>query len=344
MPPWLEAAALSLGGHYWTLRPFIGRELLTQLRLAPPAIAGTPARGAAPAAQRWSGQVDDPRLGPLRLTGLLQVPSAASTLLLAVHGLGGSADSPYLEGAAVAAAAAGWACLRLNMRGADGSGEDFYHAALTADLHAALASPELAAFSDVCVIGYSLGGHLALRLASEPHDARVRAVAAVCSPLDLARGLLAIDSPRARPYRDYVLRRLKAAYVEVARRRPVPSPLEAVLRARSLREWDALTVVPRHGFASPEDYYARASVAGRLGGLRVPALLVNTEHDPMVPAAVVRPALVAPAPLLDVRWLRRGGHVGFPADIDLGQDARRGLEPQVLSWLGRAAPGIESSA
>ena len=67
--------------------------------------------------------------------------------------------------------------------------------------------------------------------------------------------------------------------------------LARVLRVTRLREWDALTVVPRHGFASTEDYYARASVSGRWQALCAPALLVNTEHDPMVPASTVRPAL-----------------------------------------------------
>jgi len=230
----------------------------------------------------------------------------------------------------------GWACLRLNMRGADGSGEDFYHAALTADLHAALASAELAQFTHVYVLGYSLGGHLTLCFAAEAHDPRVRAVAAVCAPLDLDRSSAAIDRAISWPYRHYVLRHLKESYRQVARRRPVPTPLDQVLRIHSLREWDTYTVVPRHGFESAADYYERASVSHRLHGLRVPALLVNTEQDPMVPADTVRPALALAAPRLDVRWLGTGGHVGVPADVDLGEQAPRGLESQIASWLMNA--------
>jgi predicted alpha/beta-fold hydrolase len=65
----------------------------------------------------------------------------------------------------------------------------------------------------------------------------------------------------------------------------------------------------------------------------VPALLVLAEHDPMVPAQTVRPALAGASALLDVRWHTRGGHVGFPADLDLGQRAPLGLPSQVRSWL-----------
>jgi len=334
MLPWLTQLYPPLGGHYWTLRPFASRRQLG--RRWAPAAAREPS--AAPP-RRWTASVADERWGTLRLSGLLHPVAGAKSVLLNLHGLGGNCESPYVEAGVAAAAAFGWACLRLNLRGADGSGEDFYHAALTADLHAALASPELAGFERVYVLGHSLGGHLALRLASEAHDPRVRAVAAVCAPLDLARSVVAIDEPWRWPYRHYVLRRLKAAYVAVARRRPLPTPLEHVLRVRSLREWDRLTVVPRFGFESPDDYYARASVSGRLPELRVPSLLVNAEHDPMVPADTVRPALLAPAPRLDARWLVSAGHVGFPLEVDLGERAPRGLWPQVLGWLESAGGG-----
>lgn len=322
----------SFAGHYWTLLPFASDRYA----------ARRVASGRAPAHDsghaEWTAQVEDPRFGALRLTGRLLQPAGASALLLCVHGLGGSAESPYLSRAAAAAAARGWASLRISMRGADGRGEGFYHAGLTDDLHAALASPELAVFSDLYVIGYSLGGHLALRLASEPHDRRLRAVAAVCAPVDLERARAALDRPGCWVYRQYVLGRLKRCYAAVARRHPVPTPLDVIGRIRSVREWDARTVVPHFGFASPADYYTRASVAARLARLRVPALLVNTEHDPMVPASAVRPALPDAAPGLEVHWVRAGGHVGFPLDADLGQAAGRGLEQQALTWLERARP------
>jgi hypothetical protein len=316
--PWSAA----LGGHYWTLRPFLheqrpgaGRALAT-LRSEP-----------------WSIEVADAKLGPVRLTGRLFTPEAADRLLLAIHGLGGSAESSYLRSAVLDADAAGLACLCLNLRGADGRGDDFYHAALSSDLHAAIASPELARFRSLNVLGFSLGGHLALRHATEPHDPRLLSVAAICSPLDLQRSQIALDAPERAVYRHYVLRKLKASYVAAARRRPVPSPVEQVLRAQTIRRWDELTVVPRFGFGSAPEYYQQASVAPRLGALSVPALLVLAEHDPMVPAHSVRPAVAGASASLDVRWQARGGHVGFPPDIDLGERAPLGLPSQVRSWL-----------
>ena len=94
-------------------------------------------------------------------------------------------ESRYARVGAGEALAAGMSCLRLNLRGADLEGEDFYHAGLTADLHAALADPALERYERVHLLGYSLGGHVVLRWATESGDARVRSVAAICPPLDL---------------------------------------------------------------------------------------------------------------------------------------------------------------
>jgi pimeloyl-ACP methyl ester carboxylesterase len=213
------------------------------------------------------------------------------------------------------------------------AGEDFYHAGLSADLQAALASAELRSCRRIYVLGYSLGGHVALRFGTEAGDGRLAAVAAICSPLDLALSQKEIDAPGLWVYRRYLLANLLRLYAAVAARRPVPVPVEVAARARTIRAWDDLVVAPRHGFADAGDYYARASVAPRLPDLRVPALLVNSDCDPMVPARGVRPALERAAPLLTVRWIPGGGHCAFPRRLDAGLGPGAGLEAQVLEWL-----------
>ena len=303
-------SGVPIRGHLWTLAP----RLLHRLR--PPRL---------PVARPWETTVADPVRGPVRLSGLLrEVPGSAEVLLL-VHGLGGCSDSHYLSAGVAAAEAAGISSLRVNLRGADRQGEDFYHAGLTADLHAALASPELRGYSRVYALGYSLGGHVALRLGTEEGDPRLAAVAAICSPVDLALAQAAIDSPPLWIYRHYLLNGLKDIYDSVAARHPVPLPPAEVRRIPTIREWDDRVVAPRHGFADAADYYARASVAPRLPDLRVPALLLNSEHDPMVPARAVRPALRHPAPRLTVRWIAGGGHVAFPRAM--------GVDGWVVGWL-----------
>lgn len=307
------------------------------LRTVLPRLRSWVAAEAAPPSRPWRLPLEDPKLGRVWLSGRLGEVSGARDALVVVHGLGGSSASPYAVAMARAARRAGLATLRLDMRGSDRRGEDFYHAGLSDDLHAALASPELAPYDTLYLLGYSLGGHLALKAATERPDPRLAAVAAVCAPLLLAPCAAAFDSSRRWPYRRYLLAHLQAIYRRVAERRPVPLPANAARRIRHIREWDERIVAPRFGFAGAGDYYERTSVGPRLDRLRVPALLLAATADPMVPVEAVRPALDGVGGL-EVHWADEAGHVGFPPGLTLdGVEAPPGLEAQLLAWLDRAA-------
>src|SRR5262245_28756339 len=117
---------MDLGAHLWTIAPRVRQ-----------AVRPLPA----PPGQPFALAVEDPRTGLVALAGVLHQRPGSDELLFLVHGLGGCADSLYMLRAAHAAEAAGLSCLRFNLRGSDRAGEDFYHAGLTSDLHAALASP-----------------------------------------------------------------------------------------------------------------------------------------------------------------------------------------------------------
>lgn len=289
---------------------------------------------APPPDEAWSLALDDDTVGAVTLSGRLHAPPDATGVVLAVHGLGGSADSGYIVRLACAAAQAGLACLRINLRGADGEGDDLYHAGLSVDLANILRSPALAGYADQFAVGYSLGGHTVLRLGVEP-PSKLRRVAAVSAPLDLAMSCQAIDQPRAWLYRSVVLRSLKASYAEVLSRHGersprVPSPWNAVRRVSTIHDWDAAVVVPRHGFDSVAHYHRTMSVGPRLSALEVPALYVGARGDPMVPHWTMAEALEHPGKNLRVELTDRGGHVALPCPRSLGTLP---LEPALIDWL-----------
>jgi predicted alpha/beta-fold hydrolase len=306
-------------GHVWSVIP----PLLAEVRSI-----------TVPDSKPFRTVVQDNAVGTVRLTGLLSETPGADTLVLIVHGLSGSALSPYCARAAFAAAQAGYSSLRLSLRGADYSGEDIFHGGTTQDLEAALRAPEAARYNRVLLVGYSVGGHIALRAAIDRINPRLRAICAICPPLDLQAATAAFDKPEQRHYRRYIFRDLNRAYVATAARgRAAVSPA-IVCRARSCRERDAVTVVPRFRFRSVGDYYQRESVAPRLHLLHLPALLVAARHDPIVPPEAIQPGIANASPALTVAWTERGGHVYFPRCLDLRQSAPLGLESQVIGWLG----------
>ena len=95
--------------------------------------------------------------------------------LVALHGLEGSSEVHYMRGLADTAWRAGWNAVLLNQRNCGGTEHltpGLYHSGLTADPRAVIAS---LAKSDGLrrfgVVGYSLGGNLAVKLAGELADA-----------------------------------------------------------------------------------------------------------------------------------------------------------------------------
>jgi len=179
-----------------------------------------------------------------------------------------------------------------------------------------------------------------MHYAREPLDPRVKAVAAVCTPLDLLSAQRYIDRPRAWLYRNHVLGGLKAIYAAVAARgRRVPSDPAAVLTVRSMYEWDRLAIAPRYGYDGPEHYYEALSIRPHLEALVVPTLLVAGRADPVVPPETIEPFLPrpggGPSLPLEVRWSRSAGHVAFPRALDLGFGPRPGLEAQLFQWFLR---------
>lgn len=318
-PPHRDSAPWS--GHAWTIAPSLWFDRRPRK---------------APSGESFSAVVQDPSAGAITLRGVLRHETGprADACVIIVHGLGGSYERPYCIAAALAAERAGMSSLRLALRGADRSGEDFYHAGLTADLEAATSSKALAGFQRLYVLGYSLGGHVSLRYASMPAiDPRVCGVAAVCAPLDLALSAQHIDAPKTYLYRRHVLAGLHEIYCAVAARKPVPTPPALALRAQSLRTWDNLTIAPRFGFADAADYYSQMSVGPRLSRLQVPSLLVQSTHDPMVPPWTYEPHLGAPLPRLEVRRLACGGHVAFPDRRWESGKPRAPLEDAILGWF-----------
>lgn len=308
-------------GHFWTVAPVV-RHLIS-----PPA---------PPAATHLRFDIEDPCFGSVQLSARLR-DCGSDTLLLLVHGLGGAADSPYMERAAAAASGLGVSSLSLNLRGADGGGEDFYHAGLTRDLQLVCDDPRLVRFRQIVLLGFSLGGHLCLRFASEAMPSRVAAVAAVCPPIDLRAGADWLDGRPRWIYRTYILRSLKAMYAAVLQRRGLGSdaltvPFDQARRITTIREWDERIVSRRHGFSGAEEYWAAATVAGRLPRISRPTLVVSAPDDPMVHHDTVREHLES-ADNLDRVSVGVGGHVGFPDQTDLGLGLEGAVEEQVIGWL-----------
>jgi predicted alpha/beta-fold hydrolase len=191
----------------------------------------------------------------------------------------------------------------------------------------------------VLAVGISLGGNALLRWAEEAgHSAGavVSAVAAVCSPIDLAAGGAALGRGVNRWVNTPMfLRTMKPKALAKLAQHPGLFDRERLLAARSLHAFDDVFTAPLHGFRGVDDYWDRASAKPALADIRIPALVLNALNDPFVPAASLPRSLPHASPV--VLWQpAHGGHVGFPSGAFPAHVA--GLPVAVMNWMGRHLP------
>ncbi len=249
-------------------------------------------------------------------------PADHPTLVI-LHGLEGSADAHYVRGLSDKAWRRGFNIVRLNQRNCGRTehlSPTLYHSGLSGDPRAVL--EELAArdrLPRIGIVGYSLGGNLALKLAGELGDAFppvLKAVVAVSPAIDLPCCMTAIERRANRVYELNFLRGLRERLAEKARLFPDRYDAAGLARIRSIRAFDARFTAPSFGFASAEDYYVRASAGRVVDRIRVPTLILSAADDPFVPPAQFSAPEVAGNPNITTVVTRHGGHCGFVARRD----------------------------
>ena len=264
-------------------------------------------------------------------------------MLVVFHGLEGSSRSHYCQAFAEVAQERGWACALPHFRGCSGelnhaprayhSGDYEEIAWILAQLRARHSGPVIAA-------GVSLGGNALLRWAAEAGSdasSHVKAVAAICSPLDLAAGGHAIGRGFNRQiYTRMFLRTMVPKALRKWEQHPGLFDRDALLAARDLYAFDNVFTAPLHGFRNTEDYWHRASSKPLLSHIRVPALVVNALNDPFVPASSL-PRAGEVGPCVTLWQPRHGGHVGFAQGPWPGHV--RAMPDAVSAWLTAQLPG-----
>ena len=243
---------------------------------------------------------------------------ADAPVVLALHGLEGSARRGYMCETYRQLAYRGVRPVGLNFRSCSGEMNRTprsYNAGATGDV--ALVHQWLSArFPDVPIgmIGFSLGANCLLKYLGEcgrglfgPPPA---AAVAVSAPFDLAGGVRVLDSRSGRVYRRRFLGELKA---KVSARRTMLSEyidVNAALSARSLEAFDNAVTAPLFGYRSAADYYARCSSGQFLPDVAVPTLLLRALDDPFFENDIPAAAIEANPELVE-GFTEHGGHIAF---------------------------------
>ena len=254
--------------------------------------------------------------------------------IVMVHGLEGSGEAGYMCGLAAASLGAGFAAHRFHMRTCGGTERrcnTLYHAGLTGDLFAVVRQLRREALAPAFLVGFSLGANVVLKLAGElGEDARglIAGVCGVSTPLDLAACAAQLSAPGNWLYQRRFVRRMRARLQATGRyaRRDLRG-------LRTVMAIDDRITAPSFGFGTAANYYRTQSAIRYLAGIRVPALLIQAEDDPLVPFAIFRSPEVRANAAVQLLTTPHGGHLGF-----LGRGSRRfWLDHAILQWIEAAS-------
>jgi predicted alpha/beta-fold hydrolase len=258
-----------------------------------------------------------------------------------VHGLEGSSDAGYARSMAYATLTRGYSVVRFNMRSCGGTEHltlSNYHAGQTSDLVEVLRQrrPQVPVF----LIGYSLGGNVALKLAGElGREAAdlITGVCAVSAPIDLAACAEALQRRSNFIYQNRFLSRLKDRIQRRHAEAPHLYTIEHLPKVRTITDFDDYYTSKLFGFGTAANYFRTQSANQFLERIEVPALLVQAKDDPLIPfSAFDHPAFSRNRNLRLVA-VDHGGHLGFLAR----RRPRFWLDELIMDWVqGINQPGL----
>jgi predicted alpha/beta-fold hydrolase len=272
--------------------------------------------------------------------------------LVLIHGLEGSSRSQYILGTATRAYAAGCNTVRMNMRSCGGTDElspGIYHSGRSEDVAAVVDGlVREHGLRSIAVVGFSMGGNLALKYAGERGAAapeQLRAAVGISPLMDLAASSKALHRPSNRIYErrflNNMLRRFErkaAIFPEIYAAEAVEA-VRTVRKANSMRAFDQEIVARYGGFADADDYYRTVASSRWAADLAVPTLVIHALDDPfivMLPST--REALLA-NPQVTFVETRHGGHCAFLSS-ERGSE-RHWAEKTLVAWVLGVGGGSE---
>jgi predicted alpha/beta-fold hydrolase len=245
-----------------------------------------------------------------------QMGKKPSGVIILLHGWEGSAASTYMLSTGRFFYRRGYDVFRLNLRDHGNShclNEGIFHGALTEEALGAIR--EIAArHPDVpCyLIGFSLGGNFALRIALKQSTLPIpnlKMVFSISPAIDPYKATLAIDEGPA-VYRRYFMAKWRRSLRQKQKCFPDIYNFERVLHHKKLLTLTDAIMEWYPQFNNYREYFNLYTLTGdALASLEIPTFIIMAEDDPAVP---VEDFYNLPTnPYLHLLIQRFGGHCGF---------------------------------
>ncbi|MEN0005562.1 MAG: alpha/beta fold hydrolase [Bacteroidota bacterium] len=242
--------------------------------------------------------------------------TGSNRLAVLIHGLEGSSGSLHVKGMAQQLNQVGWDAVVMNLRSCSGAPNRkvySYHAGKSDDVLAVLEHVG-GAYAKMLLLGFSLGGNLALVTAGRESEAlpqNLEAVVAISVPCDLEESSNRWED-HSNLYLKKFMKELKGKVFAKMEHFPELQPLTPKLQvAKTFRDFDDLYTAPIHGFKDATDYYRKSSSIYYLSSIKHPTLLLNALDDPFLSPRCHPTDICAANPHIEFLNPDFGGHIGF---------------------------------
>ncbi len=236
-------------------------------------------------------------------------------LIILLHGLEGSIDSPYVNGILKTINACGWQGVLMQFRGCSGRHNRLdrsYHSGDTSDINT-LATELKSRYPGrmLAAIGVSLGGNVLIKyLGEQGNSSPFKAAMAISIPFDLSNCATVLKTGFSRIYQRYLINSLGEKVRDKFKDRPAPIDLSKLDEWTDFFLFDDNVTAPLHGFKNVDDYYTKSSCKQFLKYITTPTLILHSKDDPFMNEAAL-PTEKELSPSVTLELTEHGGHVGF---------------------------------
>ena len=252
----------------------------------------------------------------IRLHGYYNAnPSPTRGLAILLHGWEGDAESSYQLSNAHSLLHAGFDVFRLHLRDHGPShalNPELYNSTRLQEVIDAVSEIQtLYPHEKTFLAGHSLGGNFSLRLAVKAPEQglKIDKVVAVCPVLDPWRTMQELETGNP-IYHKYFVHRWKRSLKIKLEHYPELGYGDTLLDMQTLADMNEYFVPHYTGFETPESYYDAYALTGNtLANLSIPAHLILSQDDPMIPCDEIE--RIARTDALTIETPRYGGHCGF---------------------------------
>ena len=243
------------------------------------------------------------------------------SVVILIHGWEGSGDSTYLLSAASALFNEGHDVVRLHLRDHGPShhlNSDVFHGARIDEVVSAIKSINaLLPRENTYLVGFSLGGNFALRVAAHKQhkELKIDKVMAISPVVNPPQTMKALENGTPL-YRLYFLRKWRKSLHLKHRSFPTKIDLKAIKKAKNLLALTQVLVDQHTEYSSVNDYFNSYTLTEEvISKIGIRSEIITSQDDPVIPVRGFHSMTATAFLTVDVQPY--GGHCGFIKDFRL---------------------------